>query len=140
VARLQQAKTADTPQPAFLATNSSTLCDGLTPGKQPCPAKPPAPRPSNTPQNPTRLEATAAAGGGGPYGKATEVAAAGDCSRLLSPVAGRKGAEEGLHPSCLTRIYCSAMPWVECTGLRYHCTKFPDVNLCPEVWRDFEGF
>lgn len=90
-------------------------------------------------QNPTRLEATSAAQAGGPYGKAAEAAAAGDSSRLLHPVAGKKGIEEGLHPSCLTRIYCSAMPWVDCTGLRYHCTKLSDVNLCPQVGRESCG-
>lgn len=88
-------------------------------------------------QKPSRLEATSAAQAGGPYGKAPEAAAGGDGSRLLHPVAGRKGAEEGLNPSCLTQIFCSAMPWVDCTRLRYHCTKLPDVNLCPQV--GFEG-
>ena len=48
-------------------------------------------------------------------------------------MAGRKGAEEGLNPSCLTQIFCAAMPWVDCTRLRYHCTKLPDINLCPLV-------
>jgi hypothetical protein len=84
-------------------------------------------------QKPTRLEATSAAQAGGPYGKAADAAAAGDGSRLLHPVAGRKGTEEGLNPSCLTQIFCSAMPWVDCTRLRYHCTKLPDINLCPQV-------
>ena len=28
------------------------------------------------------------------------------------------------------------MPWVECTPLRYHCTKIPDVDLCPEGFAD----
>lgn len=84
-------------------------------------------------QKPSRLEATAAAQAGGPYGKAAESAARGDGTRLLHPVAGRKGAEEGLDPSCLTHIFCSAMPWVDCTRLRYHCTNMPDINLCPQV-------
>lgn len=29
------------------------------------------------------------------------------------------------------QYYCNAMPWVNCTELRYHCTKHPDVDLCP---------
>ncbi|KAF5836213.1 hypothetical protein DUNSADRAFT_6279, partial [Dunaliella salina] len=32
------------------------------------------------------------------------------------------------------RIRCSAMPWVDCTALRYHCIKHPEVNLCPEAF------
>ena len=34
------------------------------------------------------------------------------------------------------RFFCNAMPWVECTPLRYHCTKIPDVDLCPEAFAD----
>jgi hypothetical protein len=91
-------------------------------------------------QKPTRLEATSAAQAGGPYGKAADAAAAGDGSRLLHPVAGRKGMEEGLNPSCLMQIFCSAMPWVDCTRLRYHCTKLPDINLCPQVGEPWSYF
>ena len=32
------------------------------------------------------------------------------------------------------RFFCNAMPWVDCTALRYHCTKLPDVDLCPEAF------
>ena len=31
------------------------------------------------------------------------------------------------------RFFCNAMPWVDCTQLRYHCTKLPDVDLCPQA-------
>lgn len=31
-------------------------------------------------------------------------------------------------------IYCSVMPWVDCTDLRYHCTRAPAVDLCPEAY------
>ena len=34
------------------------------------------------------------------------------------------------------RFYCNAMPWVDCTALRYHCAKLPDVDLCPEAFAD----
>ena len=34
------------------------------------------------------------------------------------------------------RFFCNAMPWVDCTALRYHCTKLPDVDLCPEAFAD----
>lgn len=30
------------------------------------------------------------------------------------------------------RFFCNARPWVDCTAKRYHCTKIPDVDLCPE--------
>lgn len=32
------------------------------------------------------------------------------------------------------RFFCNAMPWVDCTALRYHCTKLPDIDLCPEAY------
>lgn len=37
------------------------------------------------------------------------------------------------HPAVAQGVqyYCNAMPWVNCTALRYHCTKLPDVDLCP---------
>ena len=28
------------------------------------------------------------------------------------------------------------MPTVECTQLRYHCTKLPDIDLCPQAFAD----
>ena len=31
------------------------------------------------------------------------------------------------------RFFCNAMPWVDCTQLRFHCTKLPDVDLCPQA-------
>ena len=34
------------------------------------------------------------------------------------------------------RYFCNAMPWVDCTALRYHCTKLPDVDLCPEAYAE----
>lgn len=41
-----------------------------------------------------------------------------------------------MQQSVVTPIYCSAMPWVECTALRYHCTKHPDINLCPAAYAE----
>ena len=32
------------------------------------------------------------------------------------------------------RYFCTVMPEVECTELRYHCTKVLDLDLCPEAW------
>ena len=26
------------------------------------------------------------------------------------------------------------MPDVDCTALRYHCTKYPDIDLCPAAF------
>ena len=34
------------------------------------------------------------------------------------------------------RFFCSAMPYVECTQLRYHCTKVPGVDLCPQAYAE----
>lgn len=34
------------------------------------------------------------------------------------------------------RFYCNAMPWVDCTVVRYHCTRLPDVDLCPEAFAE----
>lgn len=28
------------------------------------------------------------------------------------------------------------MPWVDCTALRYHCTKAPGVDLCPQAYAE----
>lgn len=42
-----------------------------------------------------------------------------------------------LEPSAPgARFFCNAMPWVDCTALRYHCTKFPDVDLCPQAFAE----
>lgn len=65
------------------------------------------------------------------------------CGQLLS--FGNKAAEQ---QSCVVlstpsrlcavqvRFFCNAMPWVDCTALRYHCTKLPDIDLCPEAFAD----
>ncbi|KAK9830209.1 hypothetical protein WJX72_010310 [[Myrmecia] bisecta] len=37
-------------------------------------------------------------------------------------------------PTTQPRFFCNAMPWVDCTAVRYHCTKYPDVDLCPEAY------
>ena len=34
------------------------------------------------------------------------------------------------------RFFCNAMPWVDCTALRYHCTRLPDVDLCPQAYAE----
>ena len=34
------------------------------------------------------------------------------------------------------RFFCNAMPWVDCTALRYHCTRLPDVDLCPQAFAE----
>lgn len=26
------------------------------------------------------------------------------------------------------------MPWVDCTACRYHCTKYPDIDLCSAAY------
>jgi SWI/SNF related-matrix-associated actin-dependent regulator of chromatin subfamily C len=28
------------------------------------------------------------------------------------------------------------MPWVNCTQCRYHCTKYPDIDLCPRAFAE----
>jgi SWI/SNF related-matrix-associated actin-dependent regulator of chromatin subfamily C len=28
------------------------------------------------------------------------------------------------------------MPWVNCTNLRFHCTKLPDIDLCPRAFSE----
>lgn len=33
-------------------------------------------------------------------------------------------------------IFCRAMPWVDCSELRYHCLKYPDIDLCPEAFAE----
>lgn len=33
-------------------------------------------------------------------------------------------------------LYCCAMPWVDCSELRYHCIKYPDIDLCPEAFAE----
>lgn len=34
------------------------------------------------------------------------------------------------------QFYCNAMPWVDCTAVRYHCTRMPDIDLCPEAFAE----
>lgn len=34
------------------------------------------------------------------------------------------------------RFFCAAMPWVDCTELRYHCTRQPGVDLCPQAFAE----
>ena len=43
---------------------------------------------------------------------------------------------EGIVCGVQARFFCNAMPWVDCTTLRYHCTKLPDIDLCPEAYAD----
>jgi hypothetical protein len=63
-------------------------------------------------------------------------AAAAAPGSLLTPAYGKRSAEVGLRPSVTAKVYCSAMPWVECSALRYHCTKHPDINLCPAAYAE----
>ena len=34
------------------------------------------------------------------------------------------------------RYFCNVHPYEDCTELRYHCTKLPDVDLCPQAYAD----
>lgn len=58
----------------------------------------------------------------------------------VAPIIVRPGAfaiqPGGSQPAIATGVqyWCSAMPWVDCTAVRYHCTKFPDTTLCPEAY------
>eukprot|EP00803_Ostreobium_quekettii_P007065 evm.model.scf_1407.2 EVM.evm.TU.scf_1407.2 scf_1407:7799-21268(+) len=36
----------------------------------------------------------------------------------------------------LVQYTCNAMPWVDCTTLRYHCTALPNVDLCPQAYAE----
>eukprot|EP00775_Hariotina_reticulata_P005697 gene5697-5935_t len=94
-------------------------------------------------QRPSRLEASAATQQGGYFSAmpSTAAAARGDLrggvqGALSIPACGGKGSDIGLNPSVLCPVYCSAMPWVDCTMLRYHCTRYPDVNLCPAAFAE----
>lgn len=33
-------------------------------------------------------------------------------------------------------FYCNAMPWVKCNDVRYHCTRYPDIDLCPQAFAE----
>jgi SWI/SNF related-matrix-associated actin-dependent regulator of chromatin subfamily C len=70
-------------------------------------------------------------------------AAAPPAGTALVPFLGRRDrhgrpppSEPPLPPGAAPRFFCSAMPWVDCTPLRYHCTRVPDVDLCPEAYAD----
>ena len=70
-------------------------------------------------------------------------AAALPAGTALVPFLGRRDrhgrpppSEPPLPPGAAPRFFCSAMPWVDCTPLRYHCTRVPDVDLCPEAYAD----
>jgi len=80
--------------------------------------------------------AAATGGRAGPHAAAAPGAS-------LAPWLGRRDrhgrpppSEAPLPPGALPRFFCSAMPWVDCTSLRYHCTRHPDVDLCPEAFAD----
>lgn len=32
------------------------------------------------------------------------------------------------------RYFCNVHPYEDCTDLRYHCTKFPDIDICPAAF------
>lgn len=34
------------------------------------------------------------------------------------------------------QFYCNAMPWVDCTACRFHCSKLPDIDLCPQAFAE----
>jgi hypothetical protein len=40
------------------------------------------------------------------------------------------------QPVPKAQFYCNAMPWVDCSELRYHCTRFPDIDLCPQAYAE----
>lgn len=75
----------------------------------------------------------AAAGSVGPEAAADAAAAgAGGVRVVAARAAGlaRPPAADG------ARFFCNAMPWVDCTALRYHCVKLPDVDLCPLAYAE----
>ena len=49
----------------------------------------------------------------------------------VAPTAGGEGAV-----AAAPRFVCSAMPWVDCSASRYHCTKHADVVLCPAAYAE----
>jgi SWI/SNF related-matrix-associated actin-dependent regulator of chromatin subfamily C len=40
------------------------------------------------------------------------------------------------HAGGKLQFFCNAMPWVNCTSCRYHCTKYPDIDLCPKAFAE----
>ena len=59
--------------------------------------------------------------------------------QLAPPDCAMAGCCAGVeHPAARVqaRHKCSAMPRVDCTAVRYQCTKQPDVSLCPEAFAD----
>lgn len=57
----------------------------------------------------------------------------------LAAAAGRRdrwGRAPGSAPAPAPRFFCSALPWVDCTETRWHCTKVPDVDLCPQAYAE----
>ncbi|KAG2493874.1 hypothetical protein HYH03_007812 [Edaphochlamys debaryana] len=75
---------------------------------------------------PSVADAAAAAASGGGAG-AHAVGRAARTQQALNRAAGEP-------PGSRPRIFCAAMPWVDCSDLRYHCTKFPDIDLCPAAF------
>lgn len=40
------------------------------------------------------------------------------------------------HAGGKLQFFCNAMPWVNCTSCRYHCSKYPDIDLCPKAFAE----
>ncbi|GBF90677.1 hypothetical protein Rsub_02976 [Raphidocelis subcapitata] len=74
-------------------------------------------------RTPTTAEGVAAACGGGTLPMTGRDSRAG----RLEPITSLAGDR---------RFFCAAMPWVDCTALRYHCTKTPGVDLCPQAYAE----
>jgi SWI/SNF related-matrix-associated actin-dependent regulator of chromatin subfamily C len=41
-----------------------------------------------------------------------------------------------VHAGGKLQFFCNAMPWVDCTACRYHCTRIPDIDLCPQAFAE----
>ena len=75
----------------------------------------------------------AAAGAGAPPSLAALVGRRDRYGRAPT-VAPTEGGEGGA--AAAPRFVCSAMPWVDCSAARYHCTKHADVVLCPAAYAE----
>lgn len=69
--------------------------------------------------------------------EAAEAIVVGGAARVaVRPGTFRRAAPQAPAVAAGTRFFCNALPHVDCTALRYHCTKFPDVDLCPQAFAE----
>ena len=67
---------------------------------------------------------------------AAEAAAAGSSKVSVRQGTFKSAASQAPPMASGVRYYCNIHPYEDCTALRYHCTKLPDVDICPVAYAE----